>query len=114
MVKSGVVLHHQHVRKRIHKKFEIYPHPDKWKNLMDKLIYIVGVIGPIMTIPQLMNVWVDKNISGVSAITFATYFITSIFWISYGIMHKEKPIIFIYGCWLIIHFLIVLGILLHG
>jgi len=39
-------------------KEEPYPHPNKWKRLMDKLIYFAGVLGPIMTIPQLSKIWV--------------------------------------------------------
>ena len=43
-------LHHFHTRKRIHQKHEIYPHPDRWMNFMDKAIYVMGVFGPLMTI----------------------------------------------------------------
>ena len=106
-------LHHFHRRKRIHKKHEPYPHPDKWKNFMDKAIYLVGIFGPIMTIPQVMKIWFERDISGVSAVSWASYLFIAIFWLTYGIMHKEKPIIIVYTGWIVMELLIVIGILVH-
>jgi uncharacterized protein with PQ loop repeat len=106
-------LHHFHRRKRIHEKHEPYPHPDKWKNLMDRMIYVVGMFGPIMAIPQLLGIWVEKNTAGVSLITWGAFLIIAVFWITYGIMHKAKPIITTYIGWIIMDILIVAGILLY-
>ena len=44
--------HHFHVRKRVHKNLEKYPHPDKWKNFLDRFIIFIAMFGPIMTLPQ--------------------------------------------------------------
>ena len=107
-------LHHYHTRKRIHQKHETYPHPNKWKNFMDKAIFAVGVVGPTMTIPQLMKIWVGKNASGVSAISWGAYLFVAIFWLIYGIMHKEKPIIFIYSIWIVVDIFIVIGTIMYG
>jgi len=114
MVHETHGLHHFHIRKRIHHKFEKYPHPDKFKRIMDKLIYVVGVVGPIMTIPQLMKIWIDKNASGVSAISWGAYLITAIFWLVYAILHKEKPLILTYSLWIVLEALILIGTLLYG
>lgn len=107
-------IHHLHTRKRIHKKHEPYPHPNKWKRFMDKAIFAVGVFGPIMTIPQLVKIWGERNASGVSAISWGAYLITAIFWLAYGIMHREKPIIFTYSIWILLEILIITGTLLYG
>lgn len=114
MVGQTKGLHHAHIRKRIYQKHEPYPHPDKWKRLMDKGIYAAGVIGPIMTIPQLTKIWIDKNATGVSAISWIAFLITAIFWLIYGIMHKERPIIFTYIIWIILDIFIVIGVLMYG
>ena len=108
------VLHHHHVRKRIHQKHESYPHPVKWKRFIDHAIYVVGLIGPIMTIPQLTKIWIEKNASGVSAISWATYTIISIFWVIYGVAHKEKPLIVISGIWVVLEFFVVFETLMYG
>lgn len=106
--------HHFHRRKRIHLKHEKYPHPNKWKRLIDKVIYVVGIGAPLMTIPQLTKIWIEKNASGVSVISWASYLIAAIVWLIYGIAHKEKPIILAYSLWIIFEILIVVGTLMYG
>ncbi len=107
-------LHHFHVRKRIHQKHETYPHPDKWINFMDKAVYVVGAIGPLMTLPQLMKIWVEKNATGVSVASWTGFLLYAIFWLIYGIMHREKPIIFAYILWVTLQALVVIGIIIYG
>jgi uncharacterized protein with PQ loop repeat len=107
-------MHHFQKRKRIYQEHEPYPHPNKWKRTVDTLIYPIVMFGPVMTIPQLWNIWIDKNAAGVSAISWGAYMVTSTFWLIYGIMHKEKPIIFSSCLWIILQALIVLGTLMYG
>ena len=114
MPHSGLGLHHFHRRKRIHKKHEPYPHPNKWKRFMDRAIYIVGIFGPIMTLPQLTKIWVEKNASGVSLISWTAFLLYAIFWLIYGIMHREKPIIFAYILWVTLQAIVVIGIIIYG
>jgi len=61
MVHDGPGLHHYHKRKR-----EKFPVSHKWKRFMDKAIYGVGIFGPLMTLPQIGKIWIEKNASGVS------------------------------------------------
>ena len=106
--------HHAHIRKRIYQKHEPYPHPDAWKRFMDRAIYAVGIFGPLMTIPQIYKIWVHKTATGVSLISWSAYVVVALFWLIYGIMHKERPIIMTYICWLIFDLMIVAGVLLYG
>ncbi|MBU0531973.1 hypothetical protein KKB44_00600 [Candidatus Micrarchaeota archaeon] len=101
------VLHH--IRKR-----KNYPHPEKWKNLIDRLIYVVAFFGILMTIPQLFNIWIDNNAAGVSAVSWAAYGITASFWLTYGIAHGEKPLIVINSVWVVLDILIVIGTLFYS
>lgn len=106
-------LHHWHKRKRIYQNIEPYPHPDKLKNFMDRMIYFIILLGLFMTLPQIKNVLIDKDASGVSIVTWATYVVTSLFWLLYGILHKEKPLVFSASMWIIVNALVVVGALIH-
>jgi uncharacterized protein with PQ loop repeat len=108
------VLHHFHKRKRISKKLEPYPHPNKWVRFLDKLIYIIGIFGPLMTIPQVTKIWIERNPIGISAVSWISYTIMAIIWFIYGIVHKEKPLVVMYSIWFILDLLIVIGVLLYG
>jgi uncharacterized protein with PQ loop repeat len=106
--------HHFHKRKRIHQKLEKYPSKNKWINLIDKLIYFVIALGLIITIPQVYKIWIDKNAAGVSIVSWSGYLIISFFWLTYGFVHKEKPIIISNILWIFMYILIILGVWLYG
>jgi len=114
MAKDGPGLHHFHKRKRIHLKHEKYPHPNKGIRFLDKLIFVVGVLGPLMTIPQVIKIWVEHNAAGVSFLTWSSFLIFDSVWLTYGIVHKEKPIIVSYSVWLVLELIIVIGIIRYN
>jgi uncharacterized protein with PQ loop repeat len=99
------------MRKRIHEKHEQYPNPDKWKRLLDKIMYAVGVIGPILTIPQAYDIWHNQSATNVSLIAFSSYLVMACMWLLYGITHKEKVIIFANISWIVVDLTVVLGII---
>ena len=84
------------------------------ENIMDSLVYISALFGAFMNIPQLTTIWIDKHVSGVSVITWIGFLLGSSFWLCYGIIHKEKPIILTNGLYVIIQFFIVFGLFLYG
>lgn len=114
MVHILSVRHHLHIRKRIHQKHEKYPNPDRTKNIIDKLVYLAGFFGLAMTIPQITKIWIEQNASGISVISWGSYFVTGLVMIAYGVVHKEKPIIVTYLLWEVFHILIITGTLLYG
>lgn len=81
---------------------------------MDKLIYFIAVFGPVMSIPQIIKIWVHKNAAGISVITWGSYLLISIFWLIYGAMHRDKPIVFANILWAIINIIMITGALLYG
>ena len=107
-------LHHLHIRKRIHQKHEKYPHPNKWKRLIDRIVYIAAVTGPLLGLPQVIKIWAEKSTAGVSILTWGALIPYQAVWLSYGIIHKEKPIIIVSSLWMVIEVLIVIGIVIYG
>lgn len=114
MPQSTHGLHHFHKRKRVFQKHEKYPSINKQKRILDSLIYIIVFLGPVVTLPQIVNIWVEKNASGVSAVSWGSYSMISVFWLLYGIAHKEKPIIVSSCIWIVIHSIIATGAILYG
>ncbi len=94
-----------HHRKKITKR-------DKKHPFFDKMIYFIALVGPIMTIPQIINVWTNKNPEGVSIYTWGSYFIINIIWFYYGYVHRDKTIMFAYTLWMIANGLVVAGLVL--
>ncbi len=64
-----------------------------------------------MTLPQIYDIWITKRLS-VNIITWSSYLVIGFVWLGYGIVHKEKPIIFSNILGIITTGLVVLGTLL--
>lgn len=107
-------MHHQSKRKRIHEKHEPFPHPEKWKAFLDKLILVVAVAAPILTLPQVYKIWVEQTVIGVSLTTWASYFVFTIIWLMYGFVHKDKPILVSGILNFFVQLAIVIGIIMYS
>ena len=60
---------------------------------LDKLTFVVGVIGPFTVLPQIYSIFSTHSANGVSMLTWLLIFIVTFPWILYGIAHKDKSII---------------------
>jgi len=96
-------LHHFNIRKRVHKNLEQYPSINPKIKLLDDILLVVAFIGPLVTIPQIIQIFETKDVAGFSPITWGLYCVFNILWLLYGIVHKEKPIIITYILWFIMN-----------
>lgn len=79
----------------------------------DNLIYPIAIIAPVMTLPQLSEIWIHKNVAGVSVMTWGAYAVGSGLWMIYGLLHRERPIVLVNILLLIVQSSVVLGVLLY-
>ncbi len=107
-------IHHLHIRKRISKNLEPFPATSPSKRLLDTVVYAAGIAGPLMTLPQLFEIYAHRNAGGVSVATWAAYAVFDIPWIVYGIVHRETPLVVTYFLWLAFNMLVVAGAVLYG
>ncbi|MGC1176593.1 MAG: PQ-loop domain-containing transporter [Candidatus Saccharimonadales bacterium] len=80
---------------------------------LDKLTFIVGVIGPFTVLPQIYTIFTTQSAKGVSLATWALIFIVTFPWILYGMAHKEKSIIVSFILWEVVNLAVVVGVLLY-
>ncbi len=114
MTSQAIGLHHYHLRKRIYQKHEPYPHPNKFKRFYDKFIYVIVILAPIVSIPQLLKVWMEKDASGVSPVSWLSFSVISITWLIYGVLHRDKPIWIMSAALMIIQALIAIGAIIYS
>jgi uncharacterized protein with PQ loop repeat len=77
---------------------------------IDHSAYLMGAITIAVNVPQLISVWTAPSTAGVSLVSWIGFLLGSVFWLIYGLLHREKPIIVINGGLIIIQGLIVLGL----
>ena len=94
-----------------------HPHIKSKKDkypLITLAVSIIAIVSPIMTLPQVYQIFSTKQAAGVSIASWTAYIITSLVWLSYGFMHKEKPIIINSVIGGILSFCVVVGALMYG
>lgn len=80
--------------------------------LFSEVMYPIALISPFFTIPQVLQVWVHHQVSGVSLTTWGGYTLGSLFWFIYGLVHGEKPLIIMQFLLIIMQGSVFLGILI--
>lgn len=101
MVQSARAMHH------LHKK-------ELFDSTIEKLAYIAGIASPIATLPQLFSIWASQDATGVSLLTWVSYLLIVVIMTLYGIVHRERPLIIMYGSLALIDILIITGAILYG
>jgi uncharacterized protein with PQ loop repeat len=102
-------LRHKHERTREHRFHTKTP----YIVFLDKLTFVVGVIGPFTVLPQIYTIFTTHSAKGVSAATWALIFVVTLPWVLYGIAHKDKSIIVSFTLWEIVNLAVVVGVLMY-
>jgi uncharacterized protein with PQ loop repeat len=92
----------------------MYPHPNKWINLLDKFLLIIAGIAPFSVLPQIIKIVSEKSAEGVSLITWVFFALIAVPWIVYGVVHKEKPIIVGYLLWFAMDLTVIIAVLVFS
>ena len=127
MAHGSHIIHHSHKKQRAIEaaaeiegmsnaevKAAVFHPTNRFKRLIDKLVYFTGTLSILMAIPQAIMIHTSYDASGVSFPTWFTFMINAVIWTTYGIIHKERPIIMMYVCYFIIDLFIVAGILMYS
>lgn len=101
------MLHLRH----IHRRKKQHTRQKSSHVLLDGIVYVSSIVGPIMTIPQIYDIWIRKSLA-VNEITWGFYLVTALVWLYYGIVTKDKPIIFSNFLWVIAQGLVLVGALM--
>lgn len=113
-IRMSHALHHQSLRKRVHSKRQKYPHPNPAIAWFDRLIIAVGIVNAIATIPQVLQIWVSQDATGVSLVSWSYYAFAAVMFLIYGFLHRELPIIVNYSVASLLYVLVVIGTYLYG
>ena len=81
---------------------------------MDKIIFVVAIWIPLMTIPQVFQIWTNRSAQDVSIITWGAFLVSAVIWLVYGTIHRDKPLMVNGFLWVILEVLVIIGIFLYG
>lgn len=87
--------------------------PAKRTVFFDKLVIAMGVINLFATLPQVLDIWVGQNASGVSSLSWGYYATFTAVLLLYGLAHREWPIIATYTGGVLLYSAIFVGSILY-
>lgn len=82
-------------------------HSKRSVKMIDKWVMAVGILAPLSSVPQILQIVTTHDSRGVSAVTWSLYILLAIFWLVYGIAHEEKPIIVTNVLWILFELIVV-------
>jgi len=99
--------------RQTYKKLEEYPHENKWVRYLDRFLIVIAVLGPLIALPQIFQIYIFKSAAGVSALSWGLYALFNVPWFIYGVVHKDKPITITYFLSFIANLTVFVGALIY-
>lgn len=62
------------------------------KTAMSRLLGAMSVFTMLMTVPQVLTIWVGHQAAGVSVVSWSAYLFSAILWFWYGLQKRDKNI----------------------
>lgn len=93
----------------VYSMVDILPPAMKKKEFVEKAAYVVALTGPLSSLTQAWEIWMDRNASGVSLVTWTLFFVTSLIWLLYAIDKREIPLIISNALWMVCEAVIMVG-----
>jgi uncharacterized protein with PQ loop repeat len=80
---------------------------------LDKVLPVLSLITMAFTAPQVWNIWVEGNTSGVSILSWGAYFIAACVWLVDGVRKHDKTIWVACIGWVVLDGAVFIGTLVH-
>jgi uncharacterized protein with PQ loop repeat len=83
------------------------------KTGFDRVLYAFSIITILMTIPQVLSVWVNRSAQGVSIVTWGTYLVSACVWLAHGLRQRDPTIYRACVAWIVLDGAIVVGAIIY-
>ena len=84
------------------------------KPWIDKVVMVTAFVEPLAGLPQVIQIFHTQSAKDISLSSWVAYQLVTVLWLVYGITHKEKPIIWYQGLWIIVQTMVIIGIIRYG
>lgn len=81
---------------------------------MTRLLGGMSIFTLLMTVPQVLTIWIGHDVGGVSLVSWASYLFSACLWFVYGIQKRDKTIYLACIGWVTLDAAVVAGVIVHG
>ena len=81
---------------------------------LEKVLRGLSVFTMLMTVPQVLTIWIGHNAGGVSLVSWVSYLLSACLWFVYGLQKHDKTIYLACVGWVLLDVAVVIGVIVHG
>ena len=78
------------------------------------LLWAMSLFTMIMTIPQVLAIWVGHQAAGVSILSWSAYLASALLWLAFGIRKRDKNIYLPCLGWIALDSAVIAGAVVYG
>src|SRR5687767_7360698 len=81
---------------------------------MSRLLGSMSVFTMLMTIPQVLTIWVGQQAAGVSVLSWSAYLLAALLWFWHGLRNRDKNIYLACVGWIVLDIAVIAGAVICG
>jgi uncharacterized protein with PQ loop repeat len=81
---------------------------------LSRVLGFMSIFTMLMTIPQVLTIWVGHQAAGVSVVSWSAYLLSAILWFWYGLQKRDKNIYLPCVGWVGLDAAVIVGALVHA
>ena len=89
-------------------------HTSTSETKMRGLLGGISIFTLLMTLPQVLTIWVRHQAAGVSIFTWSAYLFSAILWLWFGVQKRDKNIYLPCIGWIVLDVAVIVGAVIYG
>jgi uncharacterized protein with PQ loop repeat len=82
--------------------------------LLRRLLGGMSIFTMLMTIPQVLTIWLRHEAAGVSLLSWSAYLLSAVLWFWFGLKKGDKNIYLPCVGWITLDTAVILGVVIYG
>ncbi len=82
--------------------------------LIKRLLGSLSIFTMVMTVPQVLVIWVSHRAAGISMLSWGAYLVSAVVWLWYGLQKRDKNIYLPCIGWIMLDSAVIVGTLIYG
>ncbi|HEU4342285.1 MAG TPA: hypothetical protein VFU31_12010 [Candidatus Binatia bacterium] len=82
--------------------------------MLRRMLGGMSIFTMLMTVPQVLTIWVGQQAAGVSLLSWSAYLASAILWFWFGIQKQDKNIYLPCVGWILLDVAVIAGVIVYG
>ncbi len=82
--------------------------------LLRRLLGGMSIFTLLMTVPQVLTIWIGQQAAGVSVLSWSAYLLSALLWFWFGLQKRDRNIYFPCVGWIGLDAAVIAGALIYG